>query len=121
MYIAKIDQMRLLNSTNLEGYYNLKKLTMDEYNASSTIVNLDGEIFIDLDETVFLQVNLYHFKENSSQLLIHLPNMTICSYNRIYYKHFLMKSLKNVSNFPQFEADESTCVKKVSNSVQDFY
>lgn len=120
-YVTKIHQMRLLNSTYLPNYYNLTKLTIEKYNESASIVNFEGEVFIDLDESVYLQVDMYHSKPNTTeydQWSFHLPNMTICTYNLLYYKHFLMEKMKNISNFPQFGSDDSTCIKKVSDSGQ---
>lgn len=120
-YVTKIDQMRLLNSSHLPNYYNLTKLTIEKHNESVSIVNFEGELFIDLDESVYIQVDMHHSKPNSmeyDQWSIHLPNMTICTYNLLYYKHFVMERLKNDSNFPQFGPDDSTCIKKVSSSGQ---
>lgn len=121
MYATKVVQMQLLNSSYLPNYYNLTKLTIEKYNESVSNFNFEGEVFIDLDESVYLRVDMYHSKPNSTefdQWSFHLPNMTICTYNSLYYKHFMMEDLKNNSNFPQFGPDDSTCSKKVSDSGQ---
>lgn len=64
-YVTKIDQIRFLNSSHLPNYYNVTRLTIEKYNESVSIVNFEVELFIDLDESVYLQMDMYHSKPNT--------------------------------------------------------
>lgn len=116
-YTVALDQVFLYNSTALDGFYNVTQMRIAKYNRTTFVLNFDGEIYFDVDETVFLQVEFYVSQFNNNQYQkspFRVPKLTFCDFMKRLYVPWWQKDLKHTSNLPQFEPNEKPCpLKKV--------
>lgn len=54
-----LDHMNLLNTTYLPGYYNISELRVTKFSRNEYGVNANFELFIDFDEKIYLEIQLY--------------------------------------------------------------
>lgn len=51
------DRVELLNSSYLEGYYNISLYRVNKYNRTTFVLNCELELFCDWDDTLFVEIN----------------------------------------------------------------
>lgn len=120
-YTITLDQVKLLNSSYVPGYYNVTTFRVAKYNRTTFVFNFYGEILTDIDDAVFFQAELYYSRLNNNQYYLtpgRIPKMTYYTFLNKFYRNVLMEGLKNTSNLPQLKPNENGCPqKKVSYKV----
>lgn len=113
----QFDRIELLNSSYIEGAYNVSEFRITKFNRTTYVFNTKAELFIDIDRNMKVQVNFHHNRFNNNQYTktpMAISKDLICKIADKYYEKFIMIQVKNVSNFPQIEAGQSFCpVQKV--------
>lgn len=107
-YDVTFDQAKFLSSNVVDGVYNIRQFRAAKFNRTATVLNVDLDLYIDLDESIFVEVTTYRSRLSNNQyerLPFGVPNMTWTEYTRRYYKPVLMKGFGECSNLPQFESD----------------
>lgn len=54
-----LDQMNVLNTTYMPGYYNISELRVTKFSRNEYGVNANFELFVDFDEDIYLEIQLY--------------------------------------------------------------
>lgn len=113
----QFDRIELLNSSYVEGVYNVSEFRITKFNRTTYVFNAKVDFFIDIDRNMKIQVNFHHNRLNNNQYTktpMAISKDIICNIADKYYKKFIMVQVKNVSNLPQYEAGQSICpVQKV--------
>lgn len=111
-YSVVLDQANILTTSYVEGIYNISLFRAGKFNRTTSVLNFEGEFFVDLDESAYIEVQLYLSREHNEfeKSLFHVPNITYVEFNRKYYRNTLMPGLKLTSNFPQFGPDEQAFI-----------
>lgn len=66
-YTASMDTLELLTASYVPDYYNISVFRVAKYNRTTHVLNWDIELFIDLDESVSLEIQLYVSRLNNNQ------------------------------------------------------
>lgn len=114
-YDITLDQVNLLNSSYVPGYYNISVLRISKFNRTTFVYNLEADILIDLNEEVFFEVEIYRSRLNNNQYTkspARVPKLSYCEFLNTHYKKILMEGLKDTSNFPQLKPNENGCPQK---------
>lgn len=117
-YETTYDQVVLESAPYVPGYYNMSQFRVSKYNRSVYVLNVKIEYFIDLDETVFVEIEVFRSQLNNNQYEkspFRVPKMDYCSYLKGPYQRIMMDGLKNCSNFPQADDIEKNCLLKKVN------
>lgn len=113
----QFDRIELLNSSYVEGVYNVSEFRITKFNRTTYVFNTKIDFFIDIDRNIKVQVNFHHNRLNNNQYTktpMAISKDLICNIADKYYQKFIMIQVKNVSNLPQIEAGQSVCpVQKV--------
>lgn len=108
----QVDRVELLNSTFSDGIYNISELRVTKFNRTSYVLNLDAEIFFDVDQSVDAELTLHHNRMNNNEynkMPFGLAKKSLCTYLEKYYKSILMEPMKNISNSPQLGPKDNVC------------
>lgn len=112
VYTIQIDEAKFLNSTYLEGYYNISRITVSKFNRTQFVFNADFEFLTDLNENFVYDVAIYVKRkagQSWSKNLYNYPNYSFCDTMK-KYRQYSMEDFKAVSNFPQFDKNDESCV-----------
>lgn len=109
---VQFDNVQLVNSSYLENYFNFSLLRVSRFNRTTHVLNWEEEILTDLDEEHTGEIRLYYNRLNNNQYtlsLAKLPNIPICAMFDRYYRWWWMHQVKDYTNIPQLQANESFC------------
>lgn len=114
-YTVQIDEVKLLNSSYLSGFYNFSKLSVSKFNRSTFVLNVDMEFLTDFDEEYFIGLT-YYFKKrpgsNWNKKFFTWPKRPICDALKIFNR-FAMQGYNN-TNIPQFEEGQQYLFLRVN-------
>lgn len=119
-YTISFDQAVLLNSTYVPDFYNISKFRVSKFNRTTYVFNLEADIFMDLDESVSIEIEFYYSRFGNNQYEkspLGVPQKSFCAFMKQQYRSLFMEGLKNVSNFPQTDEIEKSCSLKKVNHV----
>lgn len=108
----EFDRVEILNKTYVDGFYNVSTLRVQKFNRTKHVVNLNAELLMDIDETIFMEINFYYNRLNNNQYSktpARLPKTALCKVFDTYYRDLYMENFKEASNFPQYQPDEPAC------------
>lgn len=114
-----LDQAKLMSSTYLEGYYNFSEFRVSKFARFSYGLNQKFELFVDFDENIFLQIQIYWRRSNAHeyrQLLHHLKRLPFPDFHQTYFTFVkpMVDGFQNCSNIPPFEYGKRYIWKKVN-------
>lgn len=117
IFTVQVDEVKLLNSTYLEGYYNISRLTVTKLNRSTFVLNTEFDLLSDTNDDYFMS-GAYYLKRRAgmhwSKSLYFWPKQSICLGFITFYK-YAEKGYNN-TNIPHFDATSEKCLlSKVSN------
>lgn len=119
----QMDRMVFLNSTYVEGYYNITLFRIAKHNHTSYSINFEGETFKDIDHEFDFEGQFYYNRLSNNQYtrsIIRIAKQNLCDRMGFYYPMFI-ESLKNYSNLPQYKQPTKLCpLKKVSSILTTF-
>lgn len=61
------ERIELLNSSYVEGLYNVSLLRISKYNRTTYALSFDGELLFDVTEDVKVKADFYHSRMNNNQ------------------------------------------------------
>lgn len=112
----QLDNVVLLNSTYMEGYYNLTQLHISKFNRTSYVLNFETTLYIDLDNKFDVEVLFHHNRLNNNQYNktpFRVSKRSLCKTIDDYYT-LIESTLEEVSNFPLRKPAANYCpLKKV--------
>lgn len=115
---VNLERVELINSSYVEGYYNVSSMRVSKFNRTTFVFSFEAELFVDITDEVTVQVDFYHSPLGNTQYTksaARIPKDTICKHAEKYYKEWYMQQFKDISNLPQVEPTENVCpVKAVS-------
>lgn len=115
VYTIQLDEAKFLNSSYLEGYYNLSRLTVSKFNRSTFVMNVDLELLVDLNDDYFFDTAYYSKKiacHSWSKNLYYWKNQSQCLVLETF-RYFAVKGYNN-TNVPLFKKDEQCLLRKVN-------
>lgn len=116
-YEINFDRIELVNSSYLEGYYNISTLRIGKFNRTTYAFSAEFETFFEFNEKVFVEVEAYYNRLNNNQYqlsLFRVKKQSFCKFFELFYKNYTMSDFKNISNLPQYAPNEKVCpFKKV--------
>lgn len=106
-----------LNSSSIEDFYKASIFRVNKFNHTAYALNVDADIFIDVDENFEVEV-IYYYKRlisnEYSKSAIHVPRSQFCKVLDKFYPRFAMEAFKDHSNLPQYKSPDKFCpLKKV--------
>lgn len=113
LYTATFDQVFVISSS--QDHANISEFRVKKYNRTTYVIDWEFESYIELDETIFVQGEIFVSRMNNNQYTktpFRIPKMNFCEFLKGPYANHLMQNLKNVSNLPQFERNEPRCPLK---------
>lgn len=113
-YELILDRVELLNSSYLEGYYNISLFRVNKYNRTTFVLNYELELFRDWDQTFLMEMNLYYNRLNNNQYQLSLLRLQKQKCCEVYRKYRIL-------NDTFVEAQAGLCsIKKVNfqNKIQ---
>lgn len=118
--VAQFDRFDVLNSTFVEGLYNISKLRIAKFNRTAYGINFDIEFFFDFNDEYEFSTFFHYNRLNNNQYaksILRIPKSNFCSWMGSVYPKYLMESFKTRSNLPQYDVkSEKFCpLKKVRN------
>lgn len=111
VYTVQIEAAKLLNSSYLEGYYNVSRLSVSKFNRSIIVVNFEIEFLTDFNEDYVFDIAFYTKRRagmNWSKNLYYWPKLPLC-YLLKELDLFTMEGYNN-TNFPRYDKDVKQCV-----------
>lgn len=111
----QMDRIELLNSSYIEGYYNVSEFRITKFNRTSYVWNMNAALYRDLDESIEIEVTFHYNRLNNNQYNkspMSLRKDKFCNIAEKYYRKFIMEPMKDVSNFPQLKPEEPVCPVK---------
>lgn len=113
------DRIELLNSSYVEGYYNISLLRISKFNRTTYVLNSEFETMIDIMDNIEIEVGFYYNRFNNNQYNkspARIAKDSVCVHAEKYYKKIVMDDVKDNSNLPQYGTDEPVCpIKKVKS------
>lgn len=113
----RYDRVELLNSTLIEGIYNISTFRISKFNHTAHVLNVNFELFINLDQNFFLEVNFYHNRLNNNQYtksLLQVPNTNACFLINKFWSVGFEHLTRNDTNLPEAKAGKTICpIEKV--------
>lgn len=109
-YTYTYDQVKIVYAS--PEFFNISVFRIQKYNRTTYVLNWEFETFVDLDETVFGQLEAYVSRFNNNQFVqtpFRVPKMNACDYFKGPYRANMMEYIKNYSNFPQYAPDDPVC------------
>lgn len=111
------DRIEMLNSSYVEGYYNISLLRVTKFNRTTFVLNAEFELFVDVTDKFMVEADFHYNRFNNNQynkLPGNVKKDTICKHAEKYYKKMIMADVEHKSNFPQYAENEQVCpIKKV--------
>lgn len=112
------DRVELLNSTYVDGLYNVSVLRIAKFNRTVYVMNFEFEIFVDFDQHHELEVSFHYNRLNNNQYtksLLRVPRSSFCGLFVKYYSVVVTNEMKSHTNFPSIQPNRKWCpVKKVN-------
>lgn len=112
----ELDRVDFLNSTYLEGFYNITKLYISKFNRTSYVYTGEIITYRDFDNKFDVEAMFHHNRFNNNQynkMPFRLSKRSICKTIDEYYS-LVESALKDVSNIPLREPGANYCpIKKV--------
>lgn len=111
------DRVELLNSSYLEGFYNVTQFRISKFNHTTHVFNTKFELFIDIDSDFSIETLSYYNRFNNNQYtksLLRVKKTRLCDSMQKIYGTFSRDLDPKVSNFPRREYGQRVCpFKKV--------
>lgn len=115
---VQFDRIELLNSSYIEGVYNMSLFRIGKFNRTTYVLNWNIELFVDIDDSWEIGISYYYNRINNNQynktpMRVARNSMTKVLDN--FYEFIVTDALKNNTNFP-FERvnGKFPTIKKVS-------
>lgn len=112
----ELDRVEFVNSTYLEGYYNLTKFYISKFNRTSYVYTGEIITYFDVDNKIDVEASFHHNRLNNNQynkMPFRLSKRSFCKTIDQYYA-IIESTMKDVSNFPLREPGANYCpIKKV--------
>lgn len=113
----EIDRVEILNSSYMEGIYNISELYVSKFNRTAYVLNVKMMLYIDIDENCEVELSLHHNRLNNNQynkMPFGISRRSCCQLLEEHYRTVFMPLLKDVSNLPQLKEGDHVCpIKKV--------
>lgn len=113
-----LDRIELVNTTYLEGFYNMSELRISRINRTTYVLNAQIITYFVLDQNWEIEVSFFRNRFNNNQyykMPFRFPRTSACQVLDQYYVKYLQPGLKGITNLPQFKEGEHFCpIKKVS-------
>lgn len=117
----RYDRVELLNSTFIEGIYNISTFRISKFNHTAHVLNVNFELFINLDRNFFLEVYFHHNRLNNNQYtrsLLQVPNTNACFLLDKFWNVGFGHLTRNDTNLPEMEPRKGICpIEKVRFQV----
>lgn len=114
---VQFDRIESLNSSYIEGVYNLTLLRISKFNRTAYVLNGEIETFVDVDENVELESSFYYNRFNNNQYNkspIRLTRISITKAIEKFYDIIITDSLRSKTNLPLQKVNgELVPIKKV--------
>lgn len=111
IFTIQFDEVKLLNSTYLEGYYNISNLIVTKFNRSTFVFNADFELLMDSTEDFIMDITFYSKRRagmNWSKSSYYFPKRSPCERLELF-KSYRMNGY-NGSNMQPRQEDDGHCV-----------
>lgn len=110
------DRVELIPSY-AEGYYNFSRIILTKLNRTTPSFNVEFELFVDVDDQVEVDCEFYYKRLNSNQYtksIMRIRRDKMCHLMEKFSREVFVKNLKNTSNLPAPQPNETICpIKKV--------
>lgn len=120
MHEMNFDRIELVNSTYLEGVYNFSLFRINKFNRTTHAINLEFELYVDIDEQFEIAVSFYYNRLNNNQYsksVMRVPRSSLCGCVEKYNSILVTDEMKNHTNLLLLKPNGKWCpVKSVSNS-----
>lgn len=106
------DRVELLNSSYLEGFYNITEYRISKFNHTSHVLNGKFEFFIDIDSDFYIEASINYNRLNNNQYtktIFHVKKTPLCDYMQKLYGLFSSDLGPENGNFPRREHGEKVC------------
>lgn len=109
------DRIELMNSTFLEGLYNVLLFRIAKYNRTTYVLNIEVENLVDIDYNHEMEVKFYFNRLNNNQYNlspIRVARNSYCKTMQKFRPVIMAMASENITNI--YNADGSSCpIKKV--------
>lgn len=127
IYTIQVDEVNMLNSSYVEGYYNFSKFAVTKFNRSTFVMNIEFELLTDLYDGDYSFDSVYYMKKRPglswSKNLYYWPKQSPCM-GIGTFRQFARKDF-NDTNVPLYEKDKKCLIPKVkwsfANKSNNFY
>lgn len=114
------DRIELRNASYNPELHNITLIRIAKFNRTAYVLNVNGDIFRDVDEEFFVEVAFFHNRFNNNQYTrspIRVPKTNLCECVEKYYTVLMTEEMKTKTNFPEVKPNEKWCpFKKVHSN-----
>lgn len=108
----QFDRAEFLNESFSKNRYNISVLRVSKFNRTTYALNLEGELFNELNDDVLTEVRIYYNRLNNNQYTLtraHIPKKPLCEIFDTFYHGYWMYQLEGKSNLPQLAPGKRFC------------
>lgn len=113
----QIDRIEFVNTTYMEGIYNISELRISRINRTTYAVSVEITSYVDLDKNWEYEISFFRNRFNNNQyykMPLGLSKRSLCGTFEPVYEKKVQAVIKDISNFPQLKEGEEICpLKKV--------
>lgn len=111
------DRIELMNSSYIEGLYNVSEYRIAKFNRTTYVFNANMEIFYDTDRNHTVGVEFFYNRFNNNQYSktpFRVTRAPICDFVEKYYNLLSSDEIANITNFIKHISGKNFCpLKKV--------
>lgn len=113
-----LDQIKLLNSSYMEGYFNFTELRVTKFKRFTYGINMRCELFRDIDENISMDIQIWWKRSIEQEYSLSLYHFKKLNFPDFFAKYFdiakvFMEAAKHHSNLPPLELGKPYILKKV--------
>lgn len=99
---AHFDRLELLNSTYVEGLYNVSEFRVTKTNRTTYVANVVWDALTDFGNDMEIEVKIYYNRYNNNQYNLsplRVPRSSLCAVMKRFYPMVFSPSTRNTTNF----------------------
>lgn len=105
----------------LKDYFNISELRISKFNRTTFVANFRVDLYNDVDREYEIEETLHYNRLNNNQynkIPFGISRTNLCDAMDKFYGKYLMKDVKNDSNFPQYKPPAKGCpIKNVRRKI----